>query len=87
MKIRDFFLKIRLRKTAEFSISDTGDLLILTCLLKSHVPAQLCPVFIEKKKHPCLYTVESHNLEVLGTRDFILNYRKFELWGGRHKNI
>ena len=32
LKIRDFFLKIRLRKTAEFSVSDTGDPLILTCL-------------------------------------------------------
>ena len=31
-KIRDFFLKSVLRKTAEFSVSDTGDLLILTCL-------------------------------------------------------
>ena len=31
-KIRDFFLKSVLRKTAEFSVSDTGDPLILTCL-------------------------------------------------------
>ena len=34
LKIRDFFLKIRLRKTVEFSVSDTGDPLILTCLSK-----------------------------------------------------
>ena len=32
LKIHDFFLKSVLRKTAEFSISDTGDPLILTCL-------------------------------------------------------
>ena len=31
-KIRDFFLKSVLRKTAEFSVSDTGDPFILTCL-------------------------------------------------------
>ena len=31
-KIPDFFLKSVLRKTAEFSVSDTGDPLILTCL-------------------------------------------------------
>ena len=32
LKIRDFFKKSVLRKTAEFSVSDTGDPLILTCL-------------------------------------------------------
>ena len=32
LKIRDFFKKIVLWKTAEFSVSDTGDPLILTCL-------------------------------------------------------
>ena len=32
LKIRDFFLKSVLRKTAEFSVSDMGDPLILTCL-------------------------------------------------------
>ena len=31
-KTIDFFLKSVLRKTAEFSVSDTGDPLILTCL-------------------------------------------------------
>ena len=31
-KIRDFFLKSVLRKTAEFSVSDTGDPFFLTCL-------------------------------------------------------
>ena len=34
LKIRDFFLKSDLRKTAEFSVSDTVDQLILTCLNK-----------------------------------------------------
>ena len=34
LKIRDFFKKSVLRKTAEFSVSDTGDPLILTCLIK-----------------------------------------------------
>ena len=33
-KICDFFKKSVLRKTAEFSVSDTGDPLILTCLNK-----------------------------------------------------
>ena len=33
LKIRDFFKKSVLRKTAEFSVSDTGDPLILTCLV------------------------------------------------------
>ena len=37
LKIRDFFLKSVLRKTAEFSVSDTGDRLILTCLLNDLV--------------------------------------------------
>ena len=32
LKIRDFFKKSVLLKTAEFSVSDTGDPLILTCL-------------------------------------------------------
>ena len=32
LKIRDFFKKSVLRKMAEFSVSDTGDPLILTCL-------------------------------------------------------
>ena len=32
-KIRDFFLKSVLRKTADFSVSDTGDPLILTYLM------------------------------------------------------
>ena len=32
LKIRDFFLKSVLGKTAEFTVSDTGDPLILTCL-------------------------------------------------------
>ena len=34
LKIRDFFKKSVLRKTAEFSVSGTGDPLILTCLVK-----------------------------------------------------
>ena len=34
LKIRDFFKKSVLRNTAEFSVSDTGDPLILTCLCK-----------------------------------------------------
>ena len=33
LKIPDFFKKSVLRKTAEFSVSDTGDPLILTCLI------------------------------------------------------
>ena len=33
------------------------------------------------------YTVESRKLEVLGTRDLISMYRKFELYGVRHMNI
>ena len=32
LNIRDFFKKSVLRKMAEFSVSDTGDWLILTCL-------------------------------------------------------
>ena len=36
-KFRDFFIKSVLRKTAEFSVSDTGDLLILTCLVKGSI--------------------------------------------------
>ena len=32
LKICDFFLKIRFAETAEFSVSDTGAPLILTCL-------------------------------------------------------
>ena len=32
LKMRDFFKKSVLRKTAEFLVSDTGDPLILTCL-------------------------------------------------------
>ena len=33
-------------------------------------------------------TIESRQFGVLGTRDVISKYRKFELWGGgRHKNI
>ena len=32
LKIRDFFKKSVLRKTADFSVSDRGDPLILTCL-------------------------------------------------------
>ena len=33
LKIRVFFKKSALRKTAAFSVSDTGDPLILTCLV------------------------------------------------------
>ena len=29
--------------------------------------------------------IDSHKFEVLRTRDFISNYRKIELKGGRHK--
>ena len=32
-------------------------------------------------------TVGSRKFEVLGTRDFISKYRKFELLGGRNKSI
>ena len=32
LKIHDFLKKSVLQKTAEFSVSDTGDPLILTCL-------------------------------------------------------
>ena len=32
-------------------------------------------------------TVESRKREVFGTRGFILNYQKFELKVGRHKDI
>ena len=46
-KIRDFFLKSVLRKTAEFSVSDTGDPLILTCLLdKRNVKAKIVNIFL-----------------------------------------
>ena len=40
-----------------------------------------------KKLNTCLLcnTVESRKFEVLGTREFIWKYRKFELFGGRHK--
>ena len=31
--------------------------------------------------------VESRKFEVLGTTDFMSKYRKFQLLGGRHKNI
>ena len=54
----------------------------------NHFPVNIkniCPVFIEKKT--CLYSVESGKFEVLGTRNFISNYQKFELKGDRHKNI
>ena len=40
-KIRDFFLKSVLRKKAEFSVSDTGDPLILTCLVIIRLLAKL----------------------------------------------
>ena len=33
------------------------------------------------------HTVESHKFKVLGTRDFISKYWKFEFKGDRHKNI
>ena len=38
---------------------------------------------INNHKH---ITTESRKFEVLGTRDFILKYRKFKLKRGRHKN-
>ena len=39
-KNRDFFKKSVLLKTAEFSVSDTGDPLILTCLSTTKPPCQ-----------------------------------------------
>ena len=47
-KIRDFFLKSVLWKTAEFSVSDTGDPLILTCL----------PPTLSLKKNSCKSTIK-----------------------------
>ena len=41
LKIRDFFKKSVLRKTAEFSVSDTGDRLILTCLQQTCFSAMM----------------------------------------------
>ena len=42
-------------------------------------------MLITSRKETCiLISAESCKLEVLGTRDFILNYPKFDLQGGRH---
>ena len=41
-----------------------------------------CKIVVKRR-----YTVKSGEFEVLRTRGFLLKHRKFQLYGGRHKNI
>ena len=59
-KIGDFFLKSVFRKTAEFSVSDTGDPLILTCLLEQ-------PSVLGGKEEICVLNSFSNKMLVIRT--------------------
>ena len=55
LKIRDFFKKSVLRKKAEFSVSDTGDPLILTCLVIV-TKSRLLKMGVVSTAQPCIFT-------------------------------